>query len=155
MTDFRLLLTTLTDEIEVYRDSLFWDKDNLDAQDKFISDMKLKVYYKPEYEGDNLIEQPYFYNYYEILDILSMKLLAYDLAKQVIKDRHEIAQEDANNPENVSPKTDDNPVSPESAGTKGEGELLSPAAEQEEGGNQLDNSALIKQMEHDELVSEI
>ncbi len=43
--------------------------------------MKLKVFYRPEYDGDDLIEKPYFYNYYEILDILSVKLLAYDIAK--------------------------------------------------------------------------
>jgi hypothetical protein len=43
--------------------------------------MKLKVFYKPEYDGDNLVEQPYFYNYYEILDILSVRLQAFDLAK--------------------------------------------------------------------------
>lgn len=90
MTEFRLFLTSLTEEIEVYREALFWDKDNLDTQDQFISEMKLKVYYKPEYDGDNLVEQPYFYNYYEILDILSIKLLAYDLAKEEIKDRREL-----------------------------------------------------------------
>ena len=83
-------MTLLTDEYEVYRLGLFWDKDNLEAQDQFISEMKLKVYYKPEYEGDNMIEQPYFYNYYEVLDILSIKLLAYDLAKEEIKDRREL-----------------------------------------------------------------
>jgi len=43
--------------------------------------MKLKVFFKPEYDGENQVETPYFYNYYEILDILSVMLLAYDLAK--------------------------------------------------------------------------
>lgn len=110
--------------------------------------MKLKVYYKPEYDGDNLVEQPYFYNYYEILDILSIKLLAYDLAKQEIKDRHELVQEEANqNHEIISPKSGENHTH---AGTKGEEELRSPLPEKDEA--RIDNTAFIKQMEHDELV---
>jgi len=59
------------------------------------------VYYKPEYavnEKGKDVEIPhqYFYNYYELLDLLSVKLLANDYAKQELKDRRELVQETNN-----------------------------------------------------------
>ena len=52
------------------------------------------MYYKPEYDGDTPIEQPYYYNYYEILDMLSIKLLVFGYAEKEIKYRRELQQND-------------------------------------------------------------
>jgi hypothetical protein len=71
----------LTKEYELYRNALRWNPDNVSEQDAFIHDLKIRVYYKPEYDGDTPIEQPFHFNFHEILDIFSVKLLVFDYAE--------------------------------------------------------------------------